>query len=244
MNTGWKIAGLAGMTLTGCQTTLDPNYAIQIEAYRATVTAQQMVEAERAKAESARYDAIALLAQYGDQTTRGMALVALAMSGRGGGGSASVVNVSIPQAPERQEDRALKWAALFAAPVATLAQGYFTYRLGVTQSNNSTQSSIASYNALGNLGSAGFAANQGIAGSGFQAVSNVAGAGFGALATMRPPAPNITFNGTGVVAGNNGSYIGPNSGSNSGNSGRISSPNDDHRNCTPTVATDGSVVPC
>mgnify|MGYP003575165693 CR=1 FL=1 len=226
------------VALAGCATYLDPNYAVQIEAYRQTVAAQKMVEVEKAKAEAARYDAIAAIAAYGDAATRGMALVALALAGRDGS-SVQQVNVAIPQAPERQEDRAFKWAALFAAPVATLAQGYFTYRLGVTQSNNATNASIASYNALGATAAAGFGANQGIAAAGFGTAQGIATAGFSALAQMRPPTPNITFNGTGVVAGGNGSYVGPNSGHNSGNTGRISSPDDNHSTCTPAAG-----VPC
>lgn len=236
------MSGLLCVLLAGCASYLDPNYAVQIDAYRATVKAQQQVEIKRAEAEAARYQAIASIAATGDASTRGMALVALALAGRDGGG-VQQVNVAIPQAPERQEDRAFKWAALFAAPVATLAQGYFTYRLGVTQSNNATNASIASYNALGTTAAAGFGANQGIATAGFGTAQGIATAGFGALGQMRPPAPNITLNGTGVIAGGNGSYTGPNSGTNSGNSGRISSPD-----CVvvpdPAAGGSGTIVPC
>jgi hypothetical protein len=82
----------------------------------------------------------------------------------------------------------------------------------------------------------------GIANAGFGTAQGIATSGFNAISTMRPPAPNIiTLNGTGVIAGRDGSYVGPNSGSNSGNTGRISSPDDDHRTvtCIPTVD-----VPC
>jgi len=240
---------LVVLLFAGCATTIDPNYLAQLEAYRSTVTAQRQIELERVKTEAARYDAIAILASEGDPTLRGMALIALALSGRGGGAEMSNVNLNVPQAPERQEDRAFKWAALFAAPVATLVQGYFTYRLGVNQSNNSTNASIASYNALGGVATAGFGANQGIATAGFNASQGIAAAGFGALSGMRPPAPNITFNGTGVLAGGNGTYTGPNSGSNSGNSGRISSPDNNQRNCAGLDALNlpaatPSTVPC
>lgn len=209
-------AGFA-LTLAGCATYLDPNYAIQIQAYNDTVRAQQMVEVAKAQSETARFEAMQSIAQSGDAGTRTMALLALALA-RGGGADARVINVSPPAAPERQEDRAFKWAALFAAPVATLAQGYFGYRLGVAQTNTQRDTSIASYNAI-----------SGVAGSGFGAVSNVAGAGFAALPLLagqiRPPQANVTTNMTigrdGVIAGRDGSFVGPNSGANSGNTGHI-----------------------
>jgi len=220
---------------TGCVTTLDPNYAVQIQAYSDTVRAQQAVEVAKANAEEARYQAMSAIAQSSDANTRSMAIMALALSRNGS--VAGNVNVVLPQAPERQEDRAYKWAALFAAPVATLVQGYFGYRMATNASNNNRETSIASYNAFSNVAGAGFNANVGIANAGFGTAQGIATAGFSTIGALRPPAPNVTtINGTGVIAGRDGSYVGPNSGSNSGNTGRIASPDDDHRtvNCTPT----------
>lgn len=232
---------LLSLALTGCVTTLDPNYALQLESYRLTISAQQAVEVAKANAEEARYQAMAAIAQNSDPNTRNMAVMALALA-RGGGGGGGNVNVVLPQAPERQEDRAYKWAALFAAPVATLVQGYFGYRTAINASNNNKDTSIASYNAFGTVATAGFNSNVGIANAGFGAVQGVAASGFGAIAAMRPPAPSIiTLNGTGVIAGGNGGYVGPNSGTNSGNTGRISSPDDDHRTVTCIPSVD---VPC
>jgi hypothetical protein len=227
--------------LTGCVTTLDPNYALQLESYRMTIAAQQQVEVAKANAEEARYQAMAAIAQNSDPNTRNMAVMALALA-RGGNGGGGSVNVVLPQAPERQEDRAYKWAALFAAPVATLVQGYFGYRTAINASNNNRESSIAAYNSFGTVATAGFNSNVGIANAGFGTAQGIATSGFNAISTMRPPAPNIiTLNGTGVIAGRDGSYVGPNSGSNSGNTGRISSPNDDHRTVTCIPSVD---VPC
>ena len=220
--------------LSGCVTTLDPNYALQLESYRMTIAAQQQVEVAKANAEEARYQAMQAIGQSGDAATRSMALVALALAGRPGGNGGQV-NVNLPQAPERQEDKAYKWATLFAAPVATLVQGYFGYRTATNASNNNRDTSIASYNAFGTVASAGFGANARIADSGFNATTRLGMAGFG---NMRPPAPNVfTIGGDGVIG--SGSFVGPNSGSNSGNSGRISSPNDDHSTCIPAPN-----VPC
>jgi hypothetical protein len=215
------LSSLAALALAGCATALDPNYAMQMQAYTDTVRAQQAVELAKANAEAARYAAMSAIARDSDAGTRNMALVALAMSGRGGGAGGNV-NVVLPQAPERQEDRAYKWAALFAAPVATLVQGYFGYRTAINSSDNNRETSIASYNAFSNVAGAGFASNVGIANAGFGAAQGIAASGFGAIGSLRPPQPNvITISGTGVIAGRDGSYVGPNSGSNSGNSGHI-----------------------
>ena len=66
--------------LSGCVTTLDPNYAVQIQAYADTVRAQQAVEIAKANAEEARYQAMSAIAQSSDANTRSMAIMALAMS--------------------------------------------------------------------------------------------------------------------------------------------------------------------
>jgi hypothetical protein len=225
--------------LSGCQTTLDPNYAIQLESYRLTITSQQSVEIAKARAEEARFNAIAAIGERGDPQSRQLAILALAMN-RGEGFVAQPVPVHLPNIPESQESRALKWAAIFAGPVMSITQGYFGYKLGVQQTRSTADTTIASYNALGT----GFAATQGIAGAGFNAASGIAGAGFAATQGIAGAAfatntrPNITLTNTnGVIGG--GSYVGPNSGQNSGNTGRIGSP-DDLRNCSVTdLATGG-----
>lgn len=135
------------LCLGGCQTTLDPNYAIQLESYRLTITSQQQVEMAKARAEEARYNAMAAIAERADPNTKSMAILALALS-RSGEAVARAVEVALPRIPETQEDRALKWAAVFAGPVTAVATGYFGYRLGQTQSNNQANTTIASYNTL------------------------------------------------------------------------------------------------
>jgi hypothetical protein len=62
-------------------------------------------------------------------------------------------------------------------------------------------------------------------------VDRVAGSAFGALPGLKPTVPNITLNGNGVIGA--GRYTGDNSGANSGNSGRINSPDTttNNRNC-------------
>lgn len=224
------------LLLQACATTLDPNFAVQMDAYRLSVVSQQQVEIERAKADAARYAAIEAVAAHGDTGTRGMALVALAMSGRGGG-DAKVVNITLPQVPESQDQRAYKWAALFGPPLAMLVQGYFGYKLGVAQIDANRDTTMASYGALGSLGRSGFNALQGTAGAGFNAVTT----SLGSIGSLRPNQV-ITLSGTGVIG--DGTYTGPYSGTNSGNSGRINSPNDDHRTCSTVPLPDGTLGTC
>jgi hypothetical protein len=135
------------LCLGGCQTTLDPNYALQLESYRLTITSQQNVEIAKARAEEARYNAMATIAERSDGPTKSMAILALALA-RGGEASAKPIEVHLPRIPETQEDRALKWASVFAGPTTALVTSYFGYQLGKTQSNNQAQTTQASYAAL------------------------------------------------------------------------------------------------
>lgn len=142
------LAALVALNLAGCQTTLDPNYAIQLESYRLTITSQQNVEMAKARAEEARYNAMAAIAERSDSQTKSMAILALALS-RSSEAVARAVEIALPRIPETQEDRALKWAAVFAGPVTAVTMGYFGYKLGQTQSNNQAATTQASYNAFG-----------------------------------------------------------------------------------------------
>jgi hypothetical protein len=77
-----------------------------------------------------------------------MAILALALGGRSTDTQSRSTDVVLPRIPESQEDRALKWAAVFAGPTTAIATGYFGYRLGQTQSNNQAATTQASYSAL------------------------------------------------------------------------------------------------
>jgi hypothetical protein len=203
-----RLLPILALLLGACATTLDPNYALQLESYRLTVQSQREVDVAKARAEEARYQAIAEIAARGDLVSRQTAIIALAMSGKGEG-LAAPRPVVLPGIPENQEDRALKWAAIFAGPTIAIAQGYFGYRLGVTQSNNTANSTIASYNALGLTAVAGYNANQNIAHDAFSTIPQL---------TSRPNV-TTTINGNGVIG--SGRYVGDNSGDNSGNLGTI-----------------------
>ena len=241
----FAILSAAGL-LAACAATLDPNYAVQVEAYSNAVRAQQAVAVAYANAEAARYDAMRAIALASDHDTRSMAVLALALGGRGGGDAAAGVSAPAPPVvPESQDARAYKWAALFAAPVATLAQGYFGYQLGIRQSQNATQSAMASYSALSNVAGSGFTSALGIASAGFRADNRIATGAFSALTTLVPQLrPNITISGSGVVG--TGTYNGPNSGANSGNSGQIGTINHNgspETTCSGTTDGGGTAAP-
>lgn len=238
------------LLLTGCATTLDPNYALQLESYRQAVNAQAAVDMARAKAEEARYIAIADVAQRGGPQSQQMAIIALALSGRGGD-TASVRPVVLPTIPETQEDRALKWAAVFAGPTTALVGGYFGYRLGVTQSNNAAATTTASYNAFGNMATAGYNALGATTLAGYGSLQNIAGGALGVavdgintLPQLKPPVPtlpNLTINGNGVIG--SGAYTGDNSGALSGNNGTIRVKSPDTTNCNSTTNPTGTTTP-
>ena len=140
---------LLTLSLTACQTTLDPNFAVQMEAYRLTITTNQSVEIAKARAEEARYQAMAAIAERSDGATKSMAILALALGGRADAvASHRSSEVLLPRIPETQEDRALKWASVFAGPTTALISSYFGYQLGKTQSNNQAATTQASYAAL------------------------------------------------------------------------------------------------
>jgi hypothetical protein len=142
-----RILPIVVLALAGCQTTLDPNYAVQLESYRLTIQSQREVDIARARTEEARYQAIAAIAERSDAQSKQMALFVLALSGRNEA-STRPVEIQLPRIPETQEDRALKWAAIFSGPTTALVSSYFGYQLGKVQSNNQAQTTQSSYAAL------------------------------------------------------------------------------------------------
>jgi hypothetical protein len=136
--TAWMLVSV----LTGCQTTGYQDYAdamARIAEANASVAKEQMF-AMRQLAENG-----------GDQTTRTVAVVMLALGAQNG---QKQVNLAPPQ------NEALEWARILVPSLSTLAMGWFGYRLGMTQSDNAADVSIAGYGAM-----------QGIAAGGFNAVT-------------------------------------------------------------------------
>ena len=135
-------AAVLVVALTGCQTTGYQDYA---DAMARIAEANASISREQTRA-------MQELAQHGgDQTTRTVAVVMLALGAQNGR-----LNQQI--APPQNE--ALEWARILVPSLSTLAMGYFGYRLGVQQSSDNS-----------NTAQAGYGAMQGIAQGGFNAVT-------------------------------------------------------------------------
>lgn len=217
-----KTALLSTVLLSACATTLDPNYALQMQTYADLQRTQLAIAQTKAEVETQRYLSIARIAEASEGQAKMMAVLALAL-GAPNGTVIQQVNQPLPAPPESQEQRAWKLVAFALPVVSSLAQSYFGYRLGVAQTNAQRDTTMAGFGALGALGRAGFNSNDAIAAGAFTTVRD-----------GKPQAPTIfNIGGDGVIG--DGTFTGPYSGTNSGNSGRINSPNDDHStNLPPT----------
>lgn len=176
------VAGL--VVMTGCASSKE---------YSTYLAAHQAAHESRAAAEKARYAAIAEIAKTSvDPAARTAAVMALAM-----GKSDTQI---VPPAPPQNE--MLQWASVFVPALTNLGSGYFGYRIGVTQSNNNRDATVAGYNAFGS-----------IATGGFNALSATATSGFNSNATLgsfiQAPQPNVTLSGQGVIGSGSYSYSAP-----------------------------------
>lgn len=182
---------LAPILLVGCASSKD---------YAAFLAAQQSVAVQHAEAAKSRYQAMALIANSGDASSKTAAVMAMAM--------VQQPNIQLPPPPE---GAALKWASVLLPAITNLGSGYFGYRLGVTQSNNAASTTIAGYNTFGTMATAGYAALADTSSAGFAANNGIATAGFGSNATLgsfiQAPQPNVTLSGTGVIG--SGTYSAP-----------------------------------
>jgi hypothetical protein len=203
LNTGRNLLlAFVALMLSACASEpLNPNYAAQLNAYALAERAQADIAQARVDIETTRALALADIARSAtDPNTKSLAVFALAMAGKDGAASAPAQRAALPMAPESQGDKAYKWAAMLAAPIMGITQGYYGYKLGTTQSNNAAATTIAGYSAFSDIAGAGFAANSALGNAGFGAASNIAG-------LIQAPAPNITLSGTGVIG--SGSYSAP-----------------------------------
>lgn len=137
------VAGLA--VLTGCASSKE---------YTSYLAAHQAAHESRATAEKARFDAIAEIAKNSsDPAARTAAVMALAM--------AKSESQAVPPAPPQNE--MLQWASVFVPALTNLGANFFTYRLGMVNSNNAAQTTTAAYSAFGSIATAGFNSNATIA---------------------------------------------------------------------------------
>lgn len=173
---------LAPIVLVGCASSKD---------YAAFLAAQQSVAVQHAEASKSRYQAMALIANSGDASSKTAAVMAMAM--------VQQPNIQLPPPPE---SAALKWASVLLPAVTNLGSGYFGYRLGVAQSNNSRDVTVAGYNTFNTMATAGYAALGSTASAGFAANAGIAG-------FIQAPQPNITLSGQGVIGSGSYSFSAP-----------------------------------
>lgn len=159
--------------------------------YIAALTAQQQVAIQNAEAAKARYAAMAEIARSGDAASRTAAVMAMAM--------VQTPHVQLPAPPESE---AFKWASIILPALTNVATGYYGYQLGVAQSNNNRDITVAGYQTFGSMATAGYAALGSAASAGFAANSSIAG-------FIQAPQPNITLSGQGVIGAGSYSYSAP-----------------------------------
>lgn len=201
--------GLAiALTLGGCAT----------DDYRHYAEAQMAMAQAKSTADQARYSALARIAETGDSAARVAAVMSLA--GIGDGARQAPATVAAPVSPG---GTALQWASILVPGVTQAYMISSNVKLGMRQSDNAT--------ALG-LGQSRDQAATSAATMG--AFTSVAGQIQAPPANITNTTTTTTLSGTGVIG--SGSYsIGPNSGSNSGNSGRLAGGAITDNTSTPTV---------
>lgn len=148
------------------------------QAARDYYLAIQAAAQENAKSSTARYNALAQLAQSGDPGAATAATMAIALS------QDQVIQ------PQYIESSALKWAGVLAAPVTTLGLGVVQAGVAKNASNNASQVQMASFasNEAIQLGQQNMVSTLGSqwatgANSSSQALVDLGIAGFGALNT-------------------------------------------------------------
>jgi len=194
---GVALIVIAGL-LAGCAGSARQDYYV----------AMQIAASEKAKVQSARYDALSKMAASGDPGTSAAAVMAIALT----------EDNSVT--PQYVESESLSWARVLANPLATLGLAGIQANVAMNASNNAADVQLASFEAnkaiqlgqqsmvtdlggqwssaaaaggtaVAELGVAGFNAlntagqqNVDIATTGFDTVDNVATTGFGAAQVL------------------------------------------------------------
>ena len=182
-------------------------YAAYAEAHKA-----------RAQAEAARYAALAKIAEMGDTTAKVAAVISL--NAQGG----SQPQIAMPRS---WADYALSFTGALLPVVGQMYTVNKQTSLGIRQSDNATTLGIAQANSNRDVQTATVSGFANMAGLGFKTAADIA-------ANIQAPQPNMTLNGNGVIG--SGTYsIGPNSGANSGNTGKLAGTTLTDQTSTPTV---------
>lgn len=163
------LSAAALLAAAGCATT-DKNYAAALAATQAIASAQSQAQQERFRQMGT------IAASSTDPAARAVAVMAMAMI--------QTPQVSVPPLPESE---ALKWASVVVPSLTSVGMGYFTYRLGATQSNNQRDVALSTNGAFASMG---------------QSIATAGTYGYG---FVQAPQPNVTTNNSfgrdGVVGG-------------------------------------------
>ena len=182
-------------------------YAAYAEAHKA-----------RAQADAARYAALAKIAEMGDTTAKVAAVISLNVQNN---------NQTQMTMPRSWADYALSFTGALLPVVGQMYAVNKQTSLGIRQSDNATTLGIAQANSNRDVQTATVSGFANMAGLGFKTASDIA-------SNIQAPQPNMTLNGNGVIG--SGTYsIGPNSGTNSGNTGKLAGTTLTDQTATPTV---------
>ena len=182
-------------------------YAAYAEAHKA-----------RAQADAARYAALAKIAEMGDTTAKVAAVISLNTQG------GNQPQIAMPRG---WADYALSFTGALLPVVGQMYAVNKQTSLGIRQSDNATTLGIAQANSNRDVQTATVSGFANMAGLGFKTAADIA-------ANIQAPQPNMTLNGNGVIG--SGTYsIGPNSGANSGNTGKLAGTTLTDQTSTPTV---------
>jgi hypothetical protein len=172
----------AAFALSGCA----HEYAAYAEAHKA-----------RAKADAARYAALAEIAKMGDTTAKVAAVISL---NAGGGQQPQQIAT-----PRNWADYALSFTGALLPVVGQMYAVNKQTNLGIRQSDNATLLGISQANSNRDVQTATVTGFSSMAGLGFKAVGDIATVGFKATSdiavNIKQPQPNITISGTGIVGG-------------------------------------------
>jgi len=167
------LAIILALSLSACASTDYDRYA----------HAQEAIATSRATAETARYDALARIAETGDPQSKIAAVMAIAMGGQGNAQQVQQIAAPVPAG-----ETALRWASVLIPGLTQIYGIQQNARVAINSSNNaaavavSTNSTFAGMgNTIGSTAANGNSANVAIAGAGVTALTTVAGAGTAAL---------------------------------------------------------------
>lgn len=190
------------------------------EQYKMYADTQKSIAQANAVAETARYAALAEIAKTGDAGAKVAAVMSINFGAQGGNGT----RVQQVAPPKTFGETALQWTSVLLPSVTNLYGISANRQIAITQSNNAAATAASTNSAMVNIANGGAAAAAAIANGGTAAATTIATEGFKAAS------PTIT------VGGN---Y---NTGSNSGNSGRIAGGGIVDNTATPTVVNQPAPV--